>query len=291
MTSLVQPFFGGLFLGSIYALVALGYSLMWLTTKAVNFAHGDSLMLTAVVTVVLHGLGVPLGVAALLALAGIAVYGVAVQFLLVRPFSKRFNINGWILATIATGIMVEAATNVLFGSLPRTLSSPGVTSPISFFGARFYLQEWVAPLIVFGIFAVVSVLWRFTLVGRTMRATAEDPVAAGLMGIDTNYISTGTFALASVLGGIAGLLVAPIVQVQAQMGVLIGLKGFAIAIAAGTGSLWSVLLIGLVFGIGEQFVSTYVGSGFREVVVFSLVIVLLLLRPDGLFGKREIRKI
>ncbi|MFD1333133.1 branched-chain amino acid ABC transporter permease [Methylopila musalis] len=291
MTSFVQHLAGGLFLGSIYALVAIGYSLMWSTTKAVNFAHGDSLMLTAVATVLLLGAGAPLWLAAGIALALVAVYGALVHRALVQPFAGAANTSGWILATIATGVMIEAAVNVLFGSLPRPLPSPAVQSPVTLLGASLYLQEWIAPLIVLAIAAFVSLFQRRTLVGRAMRAIAENPDAAGLMGIDARRVATLTFAASAALGGVAGLLVAPIIQVQAQMGVLIGLKGFAVAIAAGAGSLWSVVLLGALFGVGEQFVSAYAGSGFRDAAVFALVILLLLLRPEGLFGRREVKKV
>jgi len=291
MSSITQYIFGGLFLGSVYALVALGYSLMWSTTRAVNFAHGDSLMLTSVAMVLFTSAGVPLGLAAIIALAAIALYGILVQRVLVQPFAGRSNINGWVLATIATGIMVEAAVNVLFGSLPRPLASPAVDAPVRLFAAALYLQEWLAPFVVLGITGAIALFRKHTQFGRAMQAVAENPAAAGLMGIDAQLVSSLTFAGAAVLGGVAGIIVAPIIQVQAQMGVLIGLKGFAVAIAAGVGSFWSVVLIAILFGIGEQFVSAYAGSGFREVVVFSLVIVLLVLRPQGLFGEKAINKV
>lgn len=288
---MTQHFFGGLFLGSIYALVALGYSLMWSTTRAVNFAHGDSLMLTSIAMVLLTSAGVPSAVALVVSLAIIFFYGALVQRILVQPFAGKSNVNGWVLATIAAGIMVEAAVNVLFGSLPHSLPSPGVDVPIKLFGAALYLQEWVAPFVVLAIAVAIGIFRTKTLFGHAMQAVAENPAAAGLMGVDAQLVSLLTFGGAAVLGGIAGVMVAPIIQVQAQMGILIGLKGFAIAIAAGVGSLWSIVLIGALFGIGEQFVSAYAGSGFREVVVFSLVIVLLVLRPQGLFGRKEVNKV
>jgi branched-chain amino acid transport system permease protein len=291
MQAAVQYILSGLAIGGIYALVALGFHIMWSAARAVNFAHGDTLMLGAVLTVMGLDAGLPLSVAAALSIVASCVFGVLLERFAVRPFAKSATSIGWMLTTIAVGIMLEALVTMRFGGFSRPLPSPGIAHAISVLGAGVYPQELLIP--AFALTVMVAFLWiqRRTLIGRAMQAVAFDRNAAALMGINVNRVFSFSFGLASMLGGAAGILIAPVTQASATMGLILGLKGFAVAIIGGITSAPGVVIAGLAFGVVEKFVEGYISTAAREIVGFSLTIIVLLLFPQGLFGKREVFKV
>jgi branched-chain amino acid transport system permease protein len=291
MTTALQYTLSGLAIGGIYALVALGFHIMWSAAKAVNFAHGDTLMIGAVIAVMGLDAGIPLPLACLLAVLAGGVFGVVLERLAVRPFIGANASIGWMLTTIAVGIMAESLATMQFGGFSRPLPSPGVARAISVFGAGVYPQELVIPAVAVLAMIGLHLMQRHTLVGRAMQAVAHNRQAAALMGIDVDRIVMFSFGLAALLGAGAGVLVAPVIQASASMGVLLGLKGFAVAIIGGITSGPGVVVAGLVFGIMEKFVEGYVSTAAREIVGFSVMILVLLACPQGLFGRREIFKV
>jgi branched-chain amino acid transport system permease protein len=195
------------------------------------------------------------------------------------------------LTTIAVGVMIESLATIQFGGFSRPLPSPGVKHPIQVFGAGVYPQELVIPVFALLIMVGLKLMQRHTLVGRAMQAVAHDKRAAALMGINVNRIVAFSFGLASLLGAAAGVLVAPVIQVSATMGTLVGLKGFAVAIIGGITSAPGVVIVGLAFGVMEKFVEGYISTASREIVGFGVMILVLLVFPQGLFGKREVTKV
>lgn len=291
MQTAFQYIFSGLAIGGIYALVALGFHIMWSAARAVNFAHGDTLMLGAVLTIMGIDAGLPFAVAALLAVAASCLFGVLLERFAVRPFAKTSTSIGWMLTTIAVGIMLEASVTMQFGGFSRPLPSPGVDKALNIFGAGVYPQELLIPVVAVVIMFGFVWMQRSTLIGRAMQAVAFDRNAAALMGIDVNRMFAISFGLASALGGAAGILVAPVTQASAQMGLILGLKGFAVAIIGGITSASGVVIAGLAFGVIEKFVEGYISTAAREIVGFSIAILVLLVYPQGLFGKREVFKV
>lgn len=291
MTTTIQYILSGLAIGGIYALVALGFHIMWSSAKAVNFAHGDTLMLGAVLAVLGVDAGLPLAVACALGVAAGAVFGVLLERFAVRPFATSSTSIGWMLTTIAVGVMIESLATIQFGGFSRPLPSPGVKSAIHIFGAGVYPQELIIPVVAVLIMIGLRLMQRHTLVGRAMQAVAHDKRAAALMGINVNRIVAFSFGLASLLGAAAGVLVAPVIQVSATMGTLVGLKGFAVAIIGGITSAPGVVIVGLAFGVMEKFVEGCISTAAREIVGFGIMIVVLLAFPQGLFGKREVTKV
>jgi branched-chain amino acid transport system permease protein len=291
MGEILQYLLTGLSLGGIYALIALGFYLMWSAAKAANFTHGDVYMFGAIVTVVLVELGVPVLVAAAFAIAVAAVLGAVIERILVRPFNQEPNAIGWMLTTIAVGIMLESGTTVTYGPLGRPLYSPLAEQPIRFGGAGIYPQEMLLPVVaVVAIFALETFHRRTTL-GRAMRAVAFNRVTAGLMGINPNKITLIAFALAAGIGALAGILVAPVVQAAPSMGALVGLKAFGVAIVAGIANARGVVIVGISYGIIEKFIEGYISTGARNAVGFTLMILALLIFPQGIFGRREVVKV
>jgi branched-chain amino acid transport system permease protein len=291
MNAVFQYLLTGLAIGGIYALVALGFHIMWSAARAVNFAHGDTLMLGAVLAVIGLDAGMPLWLSCILAIVASCVFGIALERFAVRPFTRGHGEIGWMLTTIAVGIMLEALVTMQFGGFSRPLPSPGIEKSVSIMGAGVYPQELAIP--VFAILATVGLrlMQQHTLIGRAMQAVAYNRNAAALMGIDVNAVVALSFALAATLGGAAGILVAPVIQASATMGLILGLKGFAVAIIGGITSAPGVLIAGLGFGIIEKFVEGFISTAAREIVGFSLMIVVLLMFPQGLFGKREVFKV
>ncbi len=209
MTTALQYILSGLAIGGIYALVALGFHIMWSAAKAVNFAHGDTLMIGAVLAVMGVDAGLPLPLACLLAILGGALFGVVLERFAVRPFIGANASIGWMLTTIAVGIMAESLATMQFGGFSRPLPSPGVARAISIFGAGVYPQELVIPAVAVLAMIALHVMQRHTLVGRAMQAVAHNRQAAALMGIDVDRIVMFSFGLAALLGAGAGVLVAP----------------------------------------------------------------------------------
>jgi branched-chain amino acid transport system permease protein len=288
---LAQVVFTGLALGSMYALVALGYHITYATSQTVNFSQGQSVMLGAVVAYALHvGAGWPLPLAVLVTLGALAALGVAVERVAVRPFLRAASI-AWLLSTIAVGIIAENVVMVLFGKDARAFPSALTERPVTILGAGVYPQEILVPVAGLALMLVVEVAFRRTLRGKALRAVAFSHDAAGLMGIDVNRTITVAYALSSMLAGVAGILLAPLLNVSATMGTTIGLKGFAVAIIGGIESARGILLAGFVYGIFESVVAGYLGTGVREICGFALVIVMLLARPSGLLGLARVRRV
>jgi branched-chain amino acid transport system permease protein len=291
MTALVQYTLSGLVIGGLYAIVALGFYIMWSAVRAVNFAHGDTLMLGSVLSVALMWMGIPLFIGIPLAIAASAGFGLLIERIAVRPLNHGPSSVGWMLSTIAIGLMLEAFVTITFGADPRSLPSPLMDTPISIAGAGIFPHELLVPVSAVVLLALLDWFYRATMLGRAMRAIAQKPVAAGLMGIDVRRMALISFAAASALGAFAGILAAPIIQVSATMGLLLGLKGFLVAIIAGMSNARGIVITGFAYGVLERFIEGFGNTALREVLGFSVMILLLLMFPNGLFGQREVNKV
>jgi branched-chain amino acid transport system permease protein len=277
--------------GGIYAIVALGFYIMWSAVRAVNFAHGDTLMLGAVLAVALSWVGIPFWIGIPMAIAISAVFGLFIERFAVRPLNHGPSSIGWMLSTIAVGLMLEAFVTITFGSDPRSLPSPLMDQPFIIFGAGIFAHELLIPVTALALLLALDWFYKSTMLGRAMRAVAQNPIAAGFMGIDVRRMALISFAAASGLGAIAGILAAPIIQVSASMGVLLGLKGFLVAIIAGMSNARGIVIIGFAYGVMERFIEGFGNTALREVLGFSVMIFLLLLFPKGIFATQEVKKV
>lgn len=291
MSSVVQYFLSGLSIGAIYSLIGLGFSIMWSASRAVNFAYGDVVMLGAVLTVVFVGYEIPLIISMPIAVVVCIVYGVLIERFAVAPFTKEVTGIGWMLSTIGIGIMLESFVTISFGSFAKPLVTPLIEKPIIIFGAGIYPQELLIPIFAVTFLFCLEIFYRKTLVGRAIKAVAFNQMAAGLMGINVKLMTAISFGIAAGLGGGIGILIAPIVQASATMGLLLGLKGFAIAIIAGITNARGVVIMGLVYGIMEKFIEGFISSSAREAIGFTIIILLLFIFPQGIFGKKEMVKV
>jgi branched-chain amino acid transport system permease protein len=291
MSAYVQYFLSGIVIGAIYAFVALGFYVMWSAVRAVNFAHGDTLMLGAVIAVALSWAGVPFLVGIPIAIVAAFFFGMFIERFAVRPLNHGPSSIGWMLSTIAIGLMLEAFVTVTFGSDPRSLPSPLMDQPIVILGAGVFMHELLIPVAAIACLVGLDLFYKHTMIGRAMRAVAQNPMAAGLMGIDVRLMALVSFGAASALGAFSGILAAPIIQVSSAMGVLLGLKGFLVAIIAGMSNARGIVIIGFAYGVFERFVEGFGNTALREVLGFSVMILLLLMFPKGIFAPQEIKKV
>ena len=287
----VSALISGLGLGSMYGLIALGFHVTYVVSNTVNFSQGSSMMLGAVLGYVFGiRLGWPMPLAILIALILCALFGLLVERTLVRPFAERGS-NAWLMATVAGGIVLDNTVLFTFGKEPRGFPSVLATKPIDLFGAGVYPLQLVIPLAGLGIAVALHIAFNRTRVGKALLAVVQNKDAAQLMGINVRLAIAGSFALSTVLAGLAGMLIAPLYSVHSDMGTLFGIKAFAVAILGGITSAWGVMLAGLVYGLLEAMVTAFFGSTYTQIVVFSVVIVALTLMPNGLLGRAAVNKV
>ncbi len=281
----------GLGLGSMYGLLALGFHVTYAVSATVNFAQGSSMMLGAVLTYTFAvRLGWPLPLAAALALALCALYGVLVEILAVRPFAKRGS-NAWLMATVALGIVADNTVLFTFGKEPRGFQMPWATGSFEVAGITLSPLHVVIPVAGLLLAAALNIFSTRTRAGKAMLAVVQNPDAARLMGINVQATILGAYALSTVFAGAAGVLIAPLFNVNADMGTLFGLKAFAVAILGGISSAWGVMLAGILFGCIEALITALLGSTYTQILTFGLVIVALSAMPTGLFGRAAVKKV
>jgi branched-chain amino acid transport system permease protein len=290
MEILAQLIVSGIAVGMIYALIAFGYQLTFATSGTLNFGQGEALMLGALVGLTLVGhmsywLMIPL-VLVFGALQGIFVERVGVQ-----PALKTKSEFGWIMTTISLAIIFKNVAENVWGHDDITFPSPLPTAPLQFLGIRVLPME---ILVVFGALAImlaVEVFNRKSIYGKAVVATSNDRDAAGLMGINTSMVITFSYALSSMTAAFAGVLVAPLTLTGSTMGVVLGLKAFSVAIIGGLNSGMGVIVGGLILGIAETTTGYYISTGYKDVPGLLLLLLVLAIKPSGIFGKSVIKKV
>jgi branched-chain amino acid transport system permease protein len=282
----------GLGLGSMYGLLALGFYVTYAVSNTVNFAQGSTMMLGAVLAFSFGvTLGWPMWVAVVLALASCMLWGVIVERIAVRPFVVRGS-GAWLMATVALGIVLDNVVLFTFGKDPRGMP-PSVLTTETFALGGLNVQPLQVLIPVTGLLIAVVLYWiaRHTTHGKAMLAVVQNADAARLMGINVGAAVVVAFALSGLFAGIAGILIAPLFTISSTMGTLFGIKAFAVAILGGISNPWGVVLAGLIYGLAEALVTTLLGSTYTQIVTFTLVIVALALRPNGLFGSAGVQKV
>ncbi|MPZ96490.1 MAG: branched-chain amino acid ABC transporter permease [Propionibacteriales bacterium] len=291
----MQQILNGLFAGSIYALFAIGFTLVFGVLDRLNLAHSAVFTAAAFVgieLVVTGGLPIWLAIPAVLLFG--AILGLIIERLAFRPLKDRHDAHfAGLISSIALGGMVIALLQARYG--PDTRRFPADAFPDTAFelaGVRVTLLQIVILAVSIGLMLGLAFLVTRTRLGRGMRAVAENPHAARVLGVNVNRVTATTFAISSALGAVAGVLLALYVNsAQLTMGFNIELKGLAVIIVGGMGSLKGAMVGGLVLGLAEAFAVQYVGSSWRDVVAFGLLFGILLLRPQGMFGARRVREV
>ena len=284
MTLFFQQFVNGIALGSVYALVALGLTLVYGVLKVPNFAHGALYMAGAyVVYFMLTTFDAPYPVAIATSIVAIAALGGAMEFVVFRRLEGKTAVHAMI-AALGVLFFLEGLANVVWGPDFRPVPTP-LDGVVRAFGVNITEQRILVIVAALATMAGLYVLLKRTLVGMSIEALAQDREGALLVGIDTKRAALITFAISGVLAAIAGSLIAPLVLVFPTMGAVIILKAFVIVILGGMGSVPGAILGGYLLALAETMAGTYVAFAFSELIAFALLVLVLVFRPTGLFQK------
>jgi branched-chain amino acid transport system permease protein len=290
LSVVVQITVSGALMGLVYALIAYGFQLTYATSKSLNFAQGELVMVSAFVSLTLLGTGLPYVMVVPLGIVFGAVLGMLVERAAVRLALQQRS-EGWILLTIIVGLFLVSFAENVWGRDDRPFPTPIPADPINILGVEVTWLEISVAVGVFAIMALVEVFRRRTLLGKAFAAVSADRDAAELMGISATRTVTLSYALSGAVAAVAGILVSPITTVGPTMAAALVLKAFSVAVVAGLESGFGVVLVGLLLGALEGLASLYIGSGWRETPGLLLLILALAVRPTGLFGKAIIRKV
>ena len=287
LSKVIQFIFAGLSSGSIYALVALGFNIIYNTTLVVNLAQGEFLMLGAMIMISFHGvLKLPIPLALPLATLVVGFTGILFDRFVIRPLKKP-SIMFMILLTLGGSTFLKGVALLIWGKDPYSAPSFVRARSISILGATFSPQI----LWVIGTLTIVSViLWFFferTLFGKAMRACAENQRAASLMGINVKNLVMISYFLGGAIGGLGGMVIAPISFMVYDEGTMIGLKGFSSAVLGGVGSYPGAVVGGLVLGLLESLSTGYISSIFKDILAFLVLLFILVIKPTGLMRRAE----
>lgn len=290
MDFVLQLLFQGIAIGSVYALVALGFVLIFRATNVVNFAQGEFSMVAAFLMVVCAvDLGWPYWASFFVALGGMALLGAVFNLGVYYPLRHRSYLPV-IISTIGASILLTNATLAIYGPQPQVL--PGLFDTPGFQVGNVYLDSQYLLIIAVTAMLVAFQYWFFehTLLGKKLQATSQDKEMASLLGISVSTMIMITFVYSALLGGIAGILVAPILFVSVQMGSAIALKAFAATIIGGFGDVAGAIVGGLSLGIIETFGAAYVSVPYKDGFAFLVLVLFLVFRPRGIFGERVTEK-
>nr|WP_245257998.1 branched-chain amino acid ABC transporter permease [Rhodomicrobium vannielii] len=280
----------GVAVGMIYATIAFGYQLTFATSKTLNFGQGEALMLGAMLGLtLLPYLGYWLMLPVIL-IFGMA-QGAVVERLGVRPAIETKSEFGWIMATIALGIIFRNMAENIWGRDDLKFPSPLPETAIELGAVRILPAEIMVVVGALLMMAAVETFNRRSIYGKAFVATSNDIDAAGLMGIDTRRVITMSYAMSSMTAAFAGVLVAPVTLTGATMGAVLALKAFAVAIIGGLDSALGAIVGGILLGVIETLTGYYVSTGYKDVPGLILVLIVLAIRPAGLFGRRTIKKV
>ena len=287
MQEVLQYLFSGLTNGAIYAVIAVGFSMLYSTTELINFAHGEFVMLGALVLVTLWGAWqIPLPLAFLLTAACVALMGLLFERFAIRTVRKPHPIV-LVIITVGASIFLRGVAMIIWGkdaySLPPFSNQP----PLELAGATLLIQSvWI---VVISLLLVLGLhfFYRRTLTGKAMQATAISKRAAWITGIPAGLMVLLAFVMSTGMGAVAGMIIAPVTMCSYDMGTLLGLKGFCAAMLGGIGSLWGSLIGGLLLGVLEALGVGFISSALKDAVAFILLLLILYFRPGGLIGAAE----
>ncbi|MBS3957218.1 MAG: branched-chain amino acid ABC transporter permease [Clostridiales bacterium] len=288
---LLQFALAGLKSGAIYALVALGFTIVYAATGVINFAQGEFYMLGGMLSVWAYaGLGLPLPLAAVFGVAATALVGGLFELTAIRPRSDGDPL-ALIIITVGGSMVLSSFARHLFGPLEKALPAFSGTGTVSIFGAMLEIQSlWILGLTVMAV-AGLWYLYNRTGLGRAMRACAVSRDAARLVGIDTRRIVTMSFVLAAALGALAGLAVTPLTQTAFNVGPSVGIKGFAAAILGGLGNPVAAVAGGITLGLLESMSIAFISSTYKDAISLLVLLAVLFWRPQGLFGRSSREKV
>ena len=292
--SFLQYLINGISIGAVYAIIALGYTMVYGIAKMLNFAHGDVIMVGAYVSYcVTSYLGLPAVVSILVAVIVCTLLGIVIEGLAYKPLRGTPSLAVLITA-IGVSYFLQNAAQLIFGSAPKNFKSIVIMKPVTLCGGGLTITGEVLITIVVCVAIMVglTLFTSKTRMGKAMRAVSEDRAAAQLMGINVNQTISLTFAIGSALAAIAGVLLCSTVPtLMPTTGAMPGIRAFTAAVFGGIGSIPGAMLGGILLGIIETFSKAYISTQFSDAIVFSVLIIILLVKPAGLLGKQIQEKV
>ena len=290
----LQYLINGISIGSVYAIIALGYTMVYGIAKMLNFAHGDVIMVGAYISFcVTNYLGLPAIASVIAAMAVCTVLGIVIEGLAYKPLRGTPSLAVLITA-IGVSYFLQNAAQLIWSSSPKNFTSLVTIQPISLFGGRLVITGEVLVTVLVSVLVMVALTWftGSTRTGKAMRAVSEDRDAAQLMGINVNKTISTTFAIGSALAAVAGVLLCSTVPtLQPTTGSMPGIRAFTAAVFGGIGSIPGAMLGGILIGIIETFAKKYISTQFSDAIVFSVLVIILLVKPAGLLGKQVQEKV
>lgn len=288
LTMFMQQMVNGFSLGSMYALIAIGYTMVYGVLRLINFAHGDIMMVGGFLGFFgMEVLGLPFVAAVLLAIVGAALLGMASDRVAYRPLREAPKIS-LLITAIGVSFFLENAFNVFFGGVPRAFPVPAYLEVmVEFFGLMMPMSAVIVPIMTAFLLSVILWILFKTKYGMAIRALAFDVSTVNLMGIDANRVITLVFGMGSALAAVGGIFWAVnYPSVEPMMGVLVGLKAFAAAVVGGIGSVGGAVLGGLIIGFTEVVVIAFFPElgGYKDAFAFIFLILILLFKPTGILG-------
>lgn len=282
----------GLSTGGMYALVAIGYTMVYGIAKMINFAHGEIIMVGAYIAYVVSSmLGMPPYVSVVVSILGCALLGVVTEKVAYKPLRNSGSLAVLITA-IGISYLLQNLFLIIFGSAAITFPTYMPSGAVSVFGLSITYVSLLSLVLTFVCTGLLLLFINNTRLGKAMRAVSEDKGAAELMGINVNTTISLTFAIGSGLGAIAGVMYGMSYSlINPYLGAMLGIKAFIAAVLGGIGSIPGAMVGGLIIGVAESFTIAYISSSFSDAVVFGILIFILLVKPAGLFGKNVREKV
>ena len=292
--NILQYLINGISIGSVYAIIALGYTMVYGIAKMLNFAHGDVIMVGAYISFcVTNYLGLPVALSIVGAVVVCTILGIIIEGLAYKPLRGTSSLAVLITA-IGVSYFLQNAAQLIWGSAPKNYTSIVTFAPISLFGGKLMITGEVILTIAVSVLVMIglTLFTGKTRIGKAMRAVSEDRDAAQLMGINVNQTISMTFAIGSALAAIAGILLcSTIPTLQPTTGSMPGIRAFTAAVLGGIGSIPGAMLGGILLGVIETFSKKYISTQFSDAIVFAVLILILLVKPAGLLGKQVQEKV
>ena len=285
----------GVSLGSVYAIIALGYTMVYGIAKMLNFAHGDVIMVGAYITfVAMNNMGLPVGVAIVLSIIVCTALGITIERFAYKPLRKAVSPLAVLITAIGVSYLLQNLALLIFGPNPKQFTSVVDFGALKLFGGKIIIQDETIVNIVLCLIIMVclTLFVNKTKSGQAMRAVSEDKGAAQLMGINVNGTIALTFAIGSGLAAIAGVLMCSAYpSLTPYVGSMPGIKAFVAAVLGGIGSIPGAFLGGILLGVIEILGKTYISTQLGDAIVFSMLIIVLLVKPTGILGKNIQEKV
>lgn len=288
---LTQYLVSGISTGAIYALIGIGFAIIYNSTEIINFAQGEFVMLGGMFTLFfLNSAKLPLPLAIVFAVVSSTLIGVLFERLAIRPLKKPSPLE-LVIITIGGSILIRGIAMLVWDKDTHSLPAFSGSEPIEFVGATILPQHlWILCLTILSI-VLNKLFFTYSITGKAMRACAANKRAAGLVGIDVRRMVLFSFIVSSSLGSLAGIIVAPLTMTSYDVGIMLGLKGFCAAIIGGMSGGLATVLGGILLGTLESLGAGLISSGYKDAIAFIILLLILFVRPQGLFKKADTERV